>query len=163
MTLRPGHRTQSATHIGLRVLLALLLMPHPMAHAEEKLGRLFFTPEIRQRLDQQRQLEINGKRRIADNPSLTINGLVSRSSGKSTVWVNGIAQSGKPSADELRITANRKKPGRVSIHSNVSLLAQAGVGDTLDPTTGKSTDILGDGRITVKAPRKPPSRPPREQ
>ena len=71
-------------------LLLLALLP-PSIHAAEPLGRLFFTPAQRNTLDAGKQLD----RPKTDGPtvrgprSLTVNGIVTRSDGESTVWVNG--------------------------------------------------------------------------
>jgi len=62
----------------------------PAAHAGQ-LGRLFFTPEQRAQLDYTyaRDAAAEGD----SSAILTVNGIVQKSGGARTVWVNGVAQS----------------------------------------------------------------------
>ena len=66
-------------------LLALAVVP--AVDAGEVLGRLFFTPERRQQLDRQRELNVSDRQLPAD-PTLTIDGIVVRSSGRRTAWAD---------------------------------------------------------------------------
>jgi hypothetical protein len=69
--------------------------------AQEKLGRLFFTPAERAALDAQRKLagEMANRPAKKDTASpkapppkmLTLNGVLRRSDGETTIWVNGQA------------------------------------------------------------------------
>ena len=51
------------------------------------LGRLFMTPEWRANLERQRQLNIQETRSL-EGGAMRLDGVVLRSTGKSTVWVN---------------------------------------------------------------------------
>ena len=56
-----------------------------------QLGRLFFTPEQRSRLDYAHARDAAAE---GDTSSiLTVNGIVQKNGGARTVWVNGVAQS----------------------------------------------------------------------
>src|SRR6195256_4253384 len=59
--------------------------------AQENLGRLFFTEQQRQDLDRRRQANIRETAVVVES-SVTVNGQVSRSSGRSTTWLNGVPQ-----------------------------------------------------------------------
>lgn len=120
------------------------------ALAEEILGRLFFTPERRQALDHQRQFNIQEEVETRQEPTFTINGVVTRSSGKRTVWVNGIAAEENDASTGIQVVPERKNPGRVIVRSDESLSASARVGDTVHRDTGETTDLLQDGRIIVR-------------
>ena len=65
---------------GSLLMLALFCAISPALRADEGLGRLFFTPERRQNLDRQRQLNIQEKQEIPEDPTLTINSSISPSS-----------------------------------------------------------------------------------
>ena len=108
----------------LGVLLLLSAVP-AAALAEDNLDRLFFTPERRQAMDRQRQLNPLGTAEPAnqETPTLTINGVVTRSSGKRTVWING------------------------EIKNDATLTVK--VGDTLDKNTGETTPLLDEGKVVV--------------
>ena len=63
------------TFIGRLAALALLAAFCTNASAQEspdELGRLFFNPERRQTLDRQRQLNIQEKQEIPEDPTLTL-------------------------------------------------------------------------------------------
>jgi len=119
-------------------LLALAAGP---AAAQEKLGRLFLAPEQREDLDRRRQANIQEAAVVADS-FVTVNGQVSRSSGKSTTWINGVPlESTRKPQDPARVTL----PGAEGAPS-VSLK----IGQTLDKVRGEVKDGLGEGRIAVQ-------------
>lgn len=82
------------------LLFCTAVVAGPVA-AEEKLGRLFFTPAERAALDAQRKLagDMANRpvRKYDEGPKapppkmLTLNGVLRRSDGETTIWVNGQA------------------------------------------------------------------------
>lgn len=141
------------TQVAFGALLALSTLVSTSAAAQDnasELGRLFFTPERRQLLDRQRELHIQEKQDVSEDPALTINGVVTRSNGKRTVWVNGLAQNENEAPGDVILTPNRKNPGKVTVQTSESPATQAKVGDTVNRNTGDSTDLLGDGLIRIK-------------
>ena len=156
MTQRPLHLAlPSARRSSLTGLLGTLLfvsMFTPLAQADDELGRLFFTPERRQALDRQRELNIQETLVIPEDPTLTINGIVTRSSGKQTTWINGVAQN-ENDASGITITTNRKTPGKVIVQPNDRPPRKANVGDTINRNTGETSDLLGDGQIGIRRGR----------
>ena len=115
--------------IARPLLLLFLALGQSAAWAQpEPLGRLFFTPQQRAALDRQRQLNPNFLANATDaDTSLTINGEVRRSNGRSTRWINGEAQ-----------------------WNGTAPAARVPVGDTFHPGTGERESLLGEGRIAVK-------------
>jgi hypothetical protein len=104
--------------------------------AQDTLGRLFFTEQQRQDLDRRRQANIREGAVIVDS-FVTINGQVSRSSGRSTTWINGVPQeSARKPPDPARVTV----PGGEGAPS-VSLK----IGQTLDKIRGKIIDPAAGG------------------
>lgn len=85
----------------MKPLAALLLVFATSAVAEDGLGRLFFSPSDRTRLDAQRAEAIANANRpkpvvteppvvVAPSPrTVTLNGIVRRPDGEATVWING--------------------------------------------------------------------------
>jgi hypothetical protein len=146
----------STTRIGLAALciVGTLAGLCPPALADEELGRLFFTPERRQTLDRQRQFNIQEKQEIPADPTLTINGVVTRTSGKRTVWINGVAQNENEKSSGVAVTPNRNEPGKVVIQASEAPPARARVGDTVNRNTGESSDLLGGGHIGIKSSTK---------
>ena len=79
-------------------IILTLLLTTPAAQAEG-LGRLFFTPAQRAQLNSHHYLPtpaVTTPEVLADAPdaehSLTVNGIVQRSGGKRTAWINGAAK-----------------------------------------------------------------------
>jgi hypothetical protein len=136
MRLRP-------TTIAPLLAGALFLAPAGPAAAVDNLGRLFFTPQQRQDLDRRRQANIQ-ESTVTVNSFVTVNGQVSRSNGKNTIWVNGVPQenSRKPS-DPARVTLPAGE-GEPSIDLKV--------GQTFDRVRGEVKDPAGGGETVVAPP-----------
>jgi len=103
----------SARHCACCVLVALVV--GASAHAESpNTGRLFFTPEQRERLDAGRREAIANRNRpapVKETPAapktappqvVTLHGVVKRSDGSATVWVNGKAVSGEFESSDIQ-------------------------------------------------------------
>ncbi len=137
--------------LPLAILAALAL--NAPTFAEEALGRLFFTPERRQALDHQRQFNIQEKQEAPESPTFTIDGVVTRSSGKKTVWVNGNVVGENAASSDVDVVPMRQNPGRVVIQSGDAPRTSAKVGETVQRDTGETADLLNGGRIVVKQTR----------
>jgi len=127
----------------------LLLLGTGHAAAQEILGRLFFTEQQRQDLDRRRQANIQETAVVVES-TVTVNGQVSRSSGRSTTWINGVPrESARKPLDPARATL----PGGEGAPS-VSLK----IGQTLDKVRGEIRDPVAGGSIVTpsgKRERKP--------
>lgn len=64
------------------------------AVAQEKIGRLFFTPEQRIRLEQL-ESKPEGETAVIISDKILVNGIVQRNGGSRVVWINGVPQSQK--------------------------------------------------------------------
>jgi len=123
----------------------LLVVATGQVAAQENLGRLFFTEQQRQDLDRRRQANIRETATVVQS-TVTVNGQVSRSSGRSTTWLNGVPQdNARRPLDPARVTL----PGGDGAPS-VNLK----IGQTLDKIRGEIRDPVAGGTI---AP------PPRER
>lgn len=118
---------------------ALLTLTPPAWPQEETLGRLFFTPERRASLDRQRLLNPQQNRDTISESKLTLNGLIRRSSGRGTAWVNGtpIDDNAGRSGDSIKLQTPAGTP-------------QLRVGDTLNQSSGERDDLLKGGSISVR-------------
>lgn len=125
---------------GVAVALMLAAVGPSPAAAAESLGRLFFTPQQRQELDRRRQANIV-ETAVTQESLITVNGRVSRASGKSTTWINGVPQ------EDSRSTQD---PARVTIGGGEGEpQAQLKVGQTLDRNQGQIKSELEGGKIVV--------------
>lgn len=89
-------------------LLALLIANAPVSTAEE-LGRLFYTPEQRARMD----IEHARDSAPADSPNvMSIDGIVQRHGGERTVWINGVPQAAGQSDDRAPDSVPVAVPGQ---------------------------------------------------
>ncbi|HRD92139.1 MAG TPA: hypothetical protein PK201_03360 [Accumulibacter sp.] len=129
-------------------LLLLVNCPTAVA-ADEAVGRLFFTPERRQQLDRQRELNILDKQPLPADPTLTIDGVVVRSSGKRTAWVNGSPQNENEQWNGLTVSPRHGDPGKVLVESSDSPPARARVGQSVNRNTGEAIDLLDGGQLRV--------------
>jgi hypothetical protein len=83
-------------NILARLLLCVALGLISLAQADE-LGRLFFSKEERKQLDQHQTLRVAGKDGASEQPhSIVVNGIIQRSDGSRTAWINGKAQQNAP-------------------------------------------------------------------
>jgi len=124
--------------VVLRAAFAVALLAAAPGSPAQDVGRLFFTPQQRQDLDRRRELNVTDSP-IAVEPAVTVNGHVTRSSGKTTTWINGV-----PQYDTYRGRA----PDRVAITSG-AVVQGVKVGQTLDHGKGEVHDPLEGGRIKV--------------
>ena len=125
-------------------VLALLLATAPCKAQE--VGRLFFTPEQRAALDARRKARVPDKpaAAVVASPTTRVDGFVKRSSGPSTVWVNGEPLP-EGSGDLPRIGPRVSVPlGEAGRRANLR------PGETLDRGTGEVRDVIGDGEIQVR-------------
>jgi len=108
--------------------------------AQENLGRLFFSEQQRQDLDRRRQANVQETAVVVEN-TVTVNGQVSRSSGKTTTWINGVPQANaRRPHDPARVTLPGGEGG-----PSVSLK----IGQTLDKVRGEIRDPVAGGKITT--------------
>jgi len=135
-----------------RIFVCLLAFASAVgpAAAQEALGRLFFTPQQRQDLDRRRQANIQ-ESAVTTNSSVTVNGQVSRSSGRTTVWINGVPQeSARAPRDPARVNVPAGE-GEASINLKI--------GQTFDRARGEIKDPTGRGTVVAPPDRRPPRAP----
>lgn len=125
-------RSRTAARI-LGIMAAISLLGSTSVSAQE-LGRLFFTPQQRAELDRLRQSNATEMQTVVES-AVTVNGQVTRSSGKTTTWINGVPQ------DD---THGSREPGRVRLDTGALK-----VGQTLDRVRGEVQDGLKGGEIRV--------------
>ncbi|MEO1766678.1 hypothetical protein [Thiobacter aerophilum] len=130
--------------------LALLALAVFLAPAwADDLGRLFFTPDERALLDLARRTQATAGAGQDPGVGITLNGVVIRSDGRQTVWING-----RPQAN-----ARARAPGTAFIPLDGKQV-RLRVGQTLDPLTGQ----VREGTPRAAAPAAsdaPPVAPPK--
>lgn len=126
---------------ALCLFLAWALLAPGAASAQAQLGRLFFTPEQREALDARRKARLPDKpAAVAASPTTRIDGYVKRSSGKSTLWLDGYAVRDGAQPEGLRVRAG-PDPSRVTVRvGEEGRPIELKVGQTLDRGSGEVTE-----------------------
>ena len=139
----------------LPLLLVAALMPTPAwAQADTpELGRLFYSPERRAALDRQRTLNIQTVR-TEQGETLRLDGIVRRSSGKQTVWLNGRPQHESGEAESgVGVDVHPAQPGRATIHAGEDSATRLRVGEAVNRSTGELETRLNGGRVVIHKAR----------
>lgn len=127
-------------------ILALLLvfLPSLGMAAEQSMGRLFFTSEQRARMDVARQhersIKIEAEQQDNEPPAanITLNGVMTRSDGKTTVWINNKEQSGEKAGSTVAVQGRGGARGQISvITSDAKRAIPLKVGQSLDVASGQ--------------------------
>ena len=143
-------------------LVALLLAAAPARAAEASLGRLFFTPAQRLALEEARRKNVRAEVQAEEKPkappvrNVSVTGVVRRSDGESTVWVNGKPVDGATDDGlKVRITAGQQA---------AVIVQDPAQGRTVRLKVGQRADVL-TGHIQESYERRqaaPPPDPPTE-
>jgi hypothetical protein len=127
----------------------VLATPCSAAGDQEALDRLFFTPERRQQLDRQREMNTLDSQQVPAEPMITVDGIVTRSSGRRTAWINGSPQHEADTGSRVIVRTARGHPGKVVVHTDSAPAAKARVGETVNSSTGQAQDLLNGGTLSV--------------
>lgn len=135
--------------LPLLALAGALALPAGGAAGEE-LGRLFFTPERRAALERQRQLNLPETRQVVEGATLSVSGVVQRSSGRRTAWVNGNPQHDDSMATGVRVEIDARNPAQTRVSTGDEAPAQVKVGEAINRATRETSSGVGEGQIVVK-------------
>jgi hypothetical protein len=120
-----------------------------VANGAETLGRLFFTPERRAALERQRQHDIQESETV-HGESASLDGIVKRNSGRSTIWVNGRAQHDNGNATGVGAELDKSDPAKAVIAIGAEPPVALRVGESANRATGERKDGLAGGSIVIK-------------
>lgn len=106
-------------HFPIYLILAAWAAVVQPVQAEGKLGRLFYTPEQRMRMDVARQNErsvkVDEDENAPQSTNIELNGMVRRSDGKSTVWVNNRVHGGNTAEHGIEMDKRGGDAGQASV------------------------------------------------
>ena len=151
----------------MKSLLAalILLMPLVASGADAPLGRLFFTPDQRAQLDMLRTKRVVASQ-TKEEPApevVTYNGIVRRSDGKTTVWVNNQALSEADLRDKPAIAGRVGRDGRIVLQaaqSGTTAKTQLKVGQTAELLSGQVAESYNAAAAAARAPKPDPAPKP---
>ena len=129
------------------LLIGLTLLAGGPLHAEP-LGRLFLTPERRAMLERQRQQNVQTAQTL-EGTVMSLDGVVTRSSGKTTVWINQHAQHENTVGTGVTAAVATRTPGRGVLTPTDETPAPLRVGEAINRGTLERADGLNGGRVTV--------------
>lgn len=137
-------------------LLCIATLAATGAAGAAELGRLFFTPEKRAAMERQRTLNVQEAQTL-QGASMSLDGVVYRSSGKATVWINHQAQTeGDASRTGVSATVSPKTPGSALLAPGEETPAQLKVGESINRATGERNTRLGGGTVLTPGDRGKP-------
>lgn len=143
------------TRIRLAASLAVLTLAATATRAADPIGRLFFTPERRAVLERQRQSNIQETQTL-EGATMSLDGVVVRSGGKSTVWINGRPQTESEATTGVQAAVVAGEPGRARLVAGEEEVTELRVGETINRATRELKDGIEGGHIQVH--REPPTR-----
>ena len=143
-----GQKQESRSRFSAVFAIVFLFTSFPAS--AETLGKLFLTPERRTALERQRQLNIQETRQVIEGATLTVSGVVKRSSGKTTTWVNDTPQHDMNATAGVRVEVDRANPAKTTVVAGEESPASLKVGEAINRATRETTSGVGDGHITVK-------------
>jgi len=147
----------------MKLILILACCTFSLDASAEPLGRLFHTPEQRALLDNARKtmpMNASGEEQVNSAPDFMLKGIVTRSDGQRSVWLNGRVEHGVGRASD-RVPV--QLPG-----GEIKLK----VGQSIDPASGRVTEnyrrpppepIIPKPVSTVKEPSKAPATKPHDE
>lgn len=135
-------------HTTTRFLVFFLACRVNAAFAEESPGRLFFTPEKRATLERQRQMNIHETQTL-EGATVRLDGIIQRSSGKKTVWINGQPQNDNATPLGVGAKIAPGDTGRASLSTEGETPATLKVGETINRATREKDNGLEGGTIVV--------------
>ncbi len=136
-----------------RGLCGLLLLAAAHGAGAQELGRLFFTPERRAALERQRTFNIQEAQTL-QGTTMSLDGVVYRSSGKNTVWINRTAQTeGDSARTGVSAVVSPKTPGSALLAPGDETPTQLNVGEAINRATGERNTRLGGGVVRTPAKR----------
>lgn len=129
------------------LFLAFGLLPASAISADAgAIGRLFHSPEERRALDQLRQDEGRNSQapdNVVEAQQFRLDGIVKRSNGKSTSWINGVAYADHQTVQGLKVLPPPGQRGTAAIQlapgKNINLKA----GQTYDANSGQVQEGYG--------------------
>ena len=128
-------------HAMLLAVVGILSTDAALAQ-DNALGRLFYTPKQRAALNANiRSITKTPKKRIPIPRSVTLSGVVTRSDGERTVWVDGKAyHQGDPK--DMRVITDSGDPARAELKvRGVRKRVPVRVGQQLNPASGKTSEL----------------------
>ncbi|MCX7165454.1 MAG: hypothetical protein NTV11_04160 [Rhodocyclales bacterium] len=137
-------------------LVSLAMLAPAFAADTPEIGRLFFTPDRRAALERQRTFNVQEAQTL-QGTTMSLDGVVQRSSGKTTVWINRQAQTeSEASRTGVSAVLSTKTPGSALLAPGDEAPARLKVGEAMNRATGERNTRLGGGMVVTPGDRSKP-------
>lgn len=133
-------------HRDLIITTVALLLSTQAQAAAAPLGKLFLSPEKRQSLERQRASNLHETESV-DSETLQLDGVVQRSSGRHSVWINQRMQSENDKG--LSVGVRPGDPGMAEIAPPKEASTRLRVGESLDRGSGERKDVVAPGGVSI--------------
>lgn len=133
----------------LPILFCAALLFSGQIYADNALGRLFMTPEKREMLDRQRAQNTLNNQAATEDPMIEVNGLVRRSTGKRTTWINGQVHNDDEMRTGIVAHPDGSRSERVLIESSDDPRTSIKVGEQMSRDSRETVTPLGEGSIKI--------------
>jgi len=135
--------------LGILSVIAATL-PWCATNAGEPLGRLFFTPAQRNMLDAGKQVAVTRKATPSGPRAAVLNGVVTRSDGESTIWVNGDAVT-RVGSQAVKASASAADPAAARVElPGARGRVKLKVGQRFDRSTGTVQESYESAPVDAK-------------
>ena len=128
-------KTRALVSIRLTLVCAMVWQIAPVAAQENRLGRLFFTPEERQRFDQRRDMQSNSS---GAPQTVMVNGVIVRPGMAPILFLDGkeVRQGEGPAGVRLAPQANQS----IQMQADGGPAISARAGQIVDLSSGRTID-----------------------
>lgn len=137
--------------LGFFLLSGWAVLAGETAAGEPQLGRLFFTPAARAELERQKKLQSLSTSLFTSNEPLRLDGVVVRSSGRHTVWLNGQPHAENDPSAAIVVRVSPTDPARVRLSPIGETARDVKVGAFIErtipawPTSAQKTESVSNG------------------
>lgn len=117
------------------ILTAVILLGQTAGAGAEPLGRLFFSPDERAMLDRGRNQ--TSRSAMISTEEITLNGIVRRSGGKTTTWINQVPQRENENPQGIAVLRSPARSSVVPLQLPSGKQVRLKPGQTYDTTQGR--------------------------
>ncbi|MFH1493279.1 MAG: hypothetical protein ABIG70_00580 [Pseudomonadota bacterium] len=122
------------------IVFGIWMLTSMQCWADDSLGRLFYTPEQRARMDVARQhersIKIDEEESTPPPVNIHLNGVITRSDGRSTVWINNRIQN-----DTSQVAAVGKGGEVRVVTPDAQRTIRLKVGQSIDMSSGEVEEV----------------------
>jgi len=122
------------------IVFGIWMLTSMQCWADDSLGRLFYTPEQRARMDVARQhersIKIDEEESTPPPVNIHLNGVITRSDGRSTVWINNRIQN-----DTSQVAAVGKGGEVRVVAPDAQRTIRLKVGQSIDMSSGEVEEV----------------------